>query len=84
MMLAMPTVLRQNGFAVMIPVDDHPPPHVHVVKGGHVLIVNLGDGDCEPSIRDNEGMNASDKSKAFRIVSDHRDKLLDQWRKLHG
>jgi histidinol phosphatase-like PHP family hydrolase len=30
----MPTILRQDGFAICINTDDHEPPHVHVFKAG--------------------------------------------------
>ena len=84
MMLAMPTVLRQNGFAVMIPVDDHPPPHVHVKKGGNELIVNLGDERSKASVRKNRGMSKSELAQVLRIINTNQKQLLAGWRKLHG
>ena len=84
MMLAMPTVLRQNGFAVMIPVDDHLPPHVHVKKGGNELIVNLGDEWSKASVRKNRGMSKSELAQALRIINTNQKQLLAGWREIHG
>ena len=83
-MSPMPTVLRQNGFAVKIPVDDHLPPHVHVRKARAELVVNLGEGLTPPSPRENRGMTTAEKSNALQIVRQHRDRLLTEWRKIHG
>ena len=80
----MPTILRQNGFAVKIPVHDHLPPHVHVRKAGAELVVNLGDESTQPSTRENHRMTTAEKLKALRIVAQHRDRLLNEWRKIHG
>jgi hypothetical protein len=30
----MPTVLRREGYEIVIYFNDHPPPHVHAFKGG--------------------------------------------------
>lgn len=32
--IAMPTLIRQDGFDVRMYFDDHDPPHVHVFKAG--------------------------------------------------
>ncbi len=84
MMLAMPTVLRQNGFAVMIPVDDHLPPHVHVTKAGNELVVNLGDERTKSSVRKNRGMSKSELAQALRIINNNQGMLLAGWRRIHG
>ena len=52
----MPVVLRQDGFNFMIYVDDHEPMHTHVKKAGKELIINLGDAETAPHIRQNKGM----------------------------
>ena len=80
----MPTVLRQDGFDVMIYVDDHPPAHVHVFKAGGQLIMNLGDKDTPPSIREVKGMAKAEARGAVMIVEDNQEMLLIRWREIHG
>jgi hypothetical protein len=75
----MPTVLRQEGFAVMIYTSDHEPKHVHVFKAEGEIIVNLED----LSIRKLRGMNPADVRKALGIVSDHREFLKNEWDKIN-
>ncbi|NJN61100.1 MAG: DUF4160 domain-containing protein [Coleofasciculaceae cyanobacterium RL_1_1] len=44
----MPTILRQDGFAVRLYFNDHDPPHVHVFKAGGQAKIALGDGEQLP------------------------------------
>jgi thiazole synthase ThiGH ThiG subunit len=75
--LEMPTILRQDGFDVMIYTDDHPPAHSHVWKAGGELVVNLGDDDTPPSIRSGNGrMSPRDARRAVIIVEDNQQVLL--------
>lgn len=80
----MPTALRQDGFDVMIYVDDHPPAHAHVFKAGGQLIMNLGDEDTPPSIREVKGMTKGEARRAVVIVEDNQGTLLRKWREIHG
>ncbi len=80
----MPTVLRQDGFDVLIWTDDHPPPHVHVRKAEGVLIVNLGSEAAKPSVRESYGLKAKDERKAFELVIENQAFLLVEWRRVHG
>ena len=83
-MSGMPTVLRQGGFAVMIPVDNHLPPHVHVKKAGKELVVIIGDEHHRPVVRKNSGMSQSEIDAALRLINKYQEKLLDDWREIHG
>jgi hypothetical protein len=80
----MPTVLRQDGFDVMIYTDDHPPAHVHVRKAGGEVVINLGDDETPPSIREVHGMKKQDTRKAVIIVEDNQVYLLSMWGEIHG
>jgi len=80
----MPTVLRKNGFQVIIWTQDHLPIHVHIFKGDGELIVNLGNDESDISIRDNYGMRNSDLRQALRLVSQNHSFLLKKWRGIHG
>jgi len=75
----MPTILRQDGFEVMIYTRDHEPPHVHVWRVGTELVINL-----EPlDLRENNGMLPNNARKAFDIVAYNQTDLLIAWRRLH-
>lgn len=80
----MPTVLRKDGFDVMIHTDDHEPAHVHVRKAGELLKMGLG-GEAEaPSIRENVSMKRQEARRAVRLVEDNQAMLLEKWRDIHG
>lgn len=75
----MPTILRQDGFEVMIYTRDHEPPHVHVWHGRAELVINL-----DPlEVRENNGMQPNRSRQAFDIVVSHQTELLIAWRKIH-
>jgi hypothetical protein len=80
----MATVLRESGFNCRIYSDDHEPAHVHVVKAGVEVVIDLGDDDNDPSIRETKGMRVVDVNKAFRIVIQHQGYLLEKWSEIHG
>ena len=48
MITTMPTVLRERGFDIMIYLNDHPPPHVHVFRAEGEVVINLGEGETPP------------------------------------
>lgn len=78
----MPTLIRQEGFAIRIPTNDHEPPHVHCWRGAVEIIVNL---DMSTTVREVNGpAKVGDQRDAKRIVAEHRQKLLDAWRLIHG
>ncbi len=80
----MPTVLRKDGFDFMIYLLDHDPPHTHVWKGGKEVIINLGDENYAPYVRENNGMSNKDKKKALKIAAENQDFLIAEWERLHG
>lgn len=82
----MPTVLRVNGFRVLIlfPPREHPPPHVHVVRDEGVAVIRLeSSSETQRTIRI-DGMSAADRRKAEQIVKQHTTLLMDEWRRIHG
>jgi hypothetical protein len=80
----MPTVLRRNGFRFVINTDDREPAHVHVYKGGKVVLINLGGGGVKPYVRKVRRTRKSDVKKALIIASEYQRYLLDQWEAIHG
>jgi hypothetical protein len=78
----MSTVLRINGFSVVIHTHDHPPPHVHVLCAGdeEEMVIRL-----QPvRIRDIRGMKVKHMVQAVRIVDHYAEILLESWREIHG
>ncbi len=45
----MPTILRQQGFRVIIYLNDHLPSHVHVLKGNGEVRIDLGNEGAAPT-----------------------------------
>ncbi len=74
----MPTVMRQNGFRVMIHTADHHPPHVHCIKAGTAVLIEIE----TLRVRDNFGMPISEIRNALKIVADNQTHLMLEWRKV--
>jgi hypothetical protein len=79
----MPTILRQDGFEVRIRTRDHEPPHVHIFRGGTEVVINLGIGKKLPAIRDINGMNRQNVSRAFSIIVENNAEFLRRWREIY-
>ncbi len=79
----MPTVLRKDGFNFMIYTDDHEPAHTHVKKAGEEVIINLGDQNTAPHMRDNNGMSSKNVRKALKLAYEHQDYLIEAWKEIH-
>ena len=85
-MLGVPTVLRVDGFRVLIlfPPREHPPPHVHVVNADGLVVIRLAQaGSVQRTLR-REGMKASDVRRAETVVKQNAAYLLARWREIHG
>lgn len=77
----MPTIVRQDGFRIVIFPNDHIPPHVHVFKGGAEVKIELGE---EPSLLSIEGkIGNKDLEKALNLVVEYQTELLEKWREIH-
>jgi hypothetical protein len=77
------TVLRASGLSVVIYKHDHEPPHVHVLGDGEVKII-LDGRNGQPEVLTVDHMKLGDVQKALRAVTDNRDLLLREWRRIHG
>ena len=75
----MPTILRQDGFAVMIYTHDHLPQHVHLFKAEGEVIINL----LDVSVRAIYDMKAANVRRALEVVAEHREFLLAEWERIH-
>ena len=77
----MPTVLRENAFRVMIYLEDHEPPHVHVIKDNAAATFLL-----EPvALREILGnMSKGDVIKCKKLVLARHDFLKKEWNRING
>ena len=76
----MPTIIKQDGFRVVIWPNDHLPPHVHVFKHEAEVKIAL----LEPIVFNVEGQ-ISNKNlvKALNLVIEHQIELLKRWKEIH-
>ena len=83
----MPTIIRQNGFRIVIYPNDHLPCHVHAIKGDGEIRIDLGRSLplTPPSLMSITG-KISDKDivKALFLVSKHQIELLAKWSEIHN
>lgn len=77
----MPTVLREGGFQIRIYTLDHPPPHVHVYKGGAVVRIDLATLQATEVVG---FISDRDVARAERLVARQRERLEEEWRRIHG
>ena len=75
----MPTILRQDGFEVMVLTNDHRPAHVHIFKAEGEVVIHLGSKMTPPRVRVNIGMSRADERRALVIVGEHQVELLREW-----
>lgn len=74
-----PTVLNEDGYQVMIYLNDHTPAHVHVFKAENEAKVQLDPVE----IMDNEGFNTRQLKAIRTLITEHQDELLGEWDKYH-
>jgi hypothetical protein len=77
----MPTVIREGGFQIRIYTLDHPPPHVHVYKGGAVVRIDLATLEATEVVG---FISDRDVVRAERLVARHRERLEEEWSRIHG
>ena len=78
-------ILQQDGFKIRIFVDDHEPAHVHARCDQALVVINLAVADGQvPTIRTVKHASAELQRTALRIVNEHNDFLLENWRRIHG
>ena len=82
----MPTVLRHDGFRIVIflPPREHHPPHVHVQNADGEVVVELATQDSPQRIRQVAGMRDRDVLRAFWLVEARTEYLHVCWRRYHG
>jgi hypothetical protein len=79
----MPTVMRKDGFRVVIYFDDHLPSHVHVLSAESEVKIDLGSKTEPPTILEYRG-DRRNAAKALQLVNRYQSELLEAWRRIHG
>jgi hypothetical protein len=91
---SMPTIIRQDGFRIVIYPNDHLPAHAHIIKADGEVRIDLGSVTIDlssgeesltlPSFIDVTGkISDRDVKKALSLVKEHQKKLLDKWSEIH-
>ena len=82
----MPTLIRRDGFEVLIYTgNEHIPPHVHVFKAGAHLRVAIGDANTYPyPFGHGNTMKGKQAREAIRLVANEQAELAAKWEEIHG
>jgi hypothetical protein len=82
----MPTIIRQDGFRIVIYPNDHLPAHVHILKGDGEVRISLGSQEppTSPSLMTVMGkISDKDIAKGLYLVKEHQIELLAKWSEIH-
>jgi len=80
----MPTVLRIDGYDIVIYLNDHLPHHVHVFAHGCEAIVELSCPDDIVHVRKNRNFKSQELKKVVRLVQAHQAELCANWKEVHN
>lgn len=80
----MPTVLRFGAFRVVIYLNDHRPPHVHVLGRGCQGIFNLNCPAGPVELRAEKGLSGAEIGRIKKVLSANLQSLCKVWREIHG
>ena len=76
----MPTIVKHDGFRIVIWPNDHLPPHVHVFKRDAEVKIAL----LELIVFNVEGeISNKDLAKALNLVIKYQVELLERWKEIH-
>ncbi|WP_031229587.1 DUF4160 domain-containing protein [Asticcacaulis sp. YBE204] len=81
----MPTVLQIGNIRVIIYTNDHPPPHVHAVKGNEArarFALNGPDGPVE--LMEQEGFKPTEVRKIGEAIAENLTAICEKWSEIHG
>jgi Domain of unknown function (DUF4160) len=82
----MPTIIRQDGFRIVIYPNDHLPAHVHILKGDGEVRISLRSQEptISPSLMTVMGkISDKDITKGLSLVKEHQIELLAKWSEIH-
>lgn len=79
----MPTILRHDGFRVVIYPNDHRPAHVHVVKPDRSAVFFLDCPNGPPRLRENDGLTRAELRSVATAISVQLAACCERWRAIH-
>ncbi len=83
--ICMPTVLTVGKVRVVIYTNDHPPPHVHAVRGNEARAkFNLNGPDGPVELVEQEGFSRSDISHIGQAIAEALTDICKRWSDIHG
>ncbi|SFB84192.1 protein of unknown function [Marinospirillum celere] len=74
----MPTLLILNGFKFFFYANEHPPPHVHIMKGGGWAKVELSGLQVVYS-----SLKPQEEKAMLKILAEYKNQFLEQWNEWH-
>ncbi len=80
----MPTVLRFEGYRVVIYPSDHRPAHVHVFGAGNEAVFNLHCPVGPTELRENYGFSRREITRIRVVLDESVRPLCEKWRAIHG
>lgn len=80
----MPTILRTGKLRIVIYLNDHSPPHVHVIGPESEAKIELGRGQSKPRLSRNDGLSAKEVAAALAAIDESAYLLMEKWESLHG
>jgi uncharacterized protein DUF4160 len=75
-----PTVFEDRGYRVMIFSSDHPPAHIHVLKGDKRARLYLS----PVAVWENNGFSPAEIREIIDLVRSHKGHCWKIWHELHG
>lgn len=79
----MVVVHREAGMRIVIYVDDHDPPHVHVIGQGGEMKVFLFGPEGRPVMDYSIAMKTNDRRRAMDVIERHSAEFHQRWQEIH-
>jgi hypothetical protein len=79
-----PTVLKVRNIRIVIFTNDHPPPHVHALRGDARARFDLGLPDGDVRLVENEGFRLAEVRELGAAIARDRDAIAKRWSEIHG
>jgi hypothetical protein len=80
----MPTIMRFEGFNVVVYPADHIPAHVHVFGSGNEAVFNLNCPGGPVELRETYGFSRAAIANVRKALDDAIALLCREWRRIHG
>ena len=79
----MPTLFQRGEFRVILFVNDHPPPHVHVVDDGYAKVA-IGRSARDVRLTDVRNIAPRTIRAIVKEIIVRRSTISDAWNSIHG